>query len=816
MTDPIRIGRFEVQDELGRGAMGVVYRAVDPHLGRQVALKVLSPSLAADEDMIARFNSEARTASNLLHQNIATVFEAGPSSSGWYVAFEFVQGQTLRGILNGRPLELERMIRFILQIAEGLAAAGRAGIVHRDLKPENIMVTSDDVVKITDFGLAKKLGDPGRTRAGTILGTAYYMAPEQAKGSEVDGRADWFSLGVVAYEMATGKRPFDGFHEMAVLYAIVNEEAPPVTQIRGDLPEGLAVAISGMLQKDPDARISDLSRLKSLIAMPVGTESAVRTPPGITSGPASEVSVLVVLPLENKSPDPEYAFLAEGFAEDIGATLSRSQRFKVLPHDRVLAARPQSGSSDEWGRAAGAHYVVSGSLFRAGNQLKIRLYLRDLRTDTQEWSESFSGKTEDIFKFQEEVAQHVASALTGGAPVPSVAMVGGTRNAEAYDYYLKGRDYHRRGGQDNLNFAIEMFNRALELDPRYAQANAGLAESYAQIYVMYYDRDRRWLKKAETMAKTALMIDPNLPEAHRALGRIMMEYGRNEEAIQEFETAIRQKPDFHDAYRTLAWIYQGMHKYDDSIAWGMKSLNMKPMDRETYLLLGLNYLDLRDWDKARHHFEKAIELSPDYGRAYLHLGNVFQKTGHLTEAVQQYRTALKYVSDVNIFLDMGWALLVQKDFAGARESYERLITEGKVEFMAFYYLGLMDSLDGATERAAARFESTVSMCRKQLSGDPENPYCLATLAQASAQLGNFAEAVTYADKVGQIEDGNGALTLERARVFAIAGDTQGTLSLMSQALTQPMGPSNFEISVDPHFKAIDLGSLPQEIAKTTN
>jgi tetratricopeptide (TPR) repeat protein len=435
------------------------------------------------------------------------------------------------------------------------------------------------------------------------------------------------------------------------------------------------------------------------------------------------------------------------------------------------------------------------------------LYLRNLVGDQQEWSESFSGKTSDIFQFQEEVAQKVAGALTGEASIPSVAMTGGTRNAEAYDYYLKGRDYHRRGGQENLNFAIEMFNHALEIDPRYAQANAGLAESYAQMYVMYYDRDQRWLRKAETMAKAALMIDPNLPEAHRALGRIMMEYGRTEEAIEQFETAIRHKPDFHDAYRTLAWIYQGMHRYEDSIDWGMKSLRLKPMDRETYLLLGLNYLDLRDWDKARHHFERAIEMSPDYGRAHLHLGNVHQKLGQTQAAIQQYRKALKYITDVNINLDLGWALLVTGDRDGARASYEELITQGKVEFLAFYYLGLIDLLEGATERAAARFESTVSMCRKQLANDPDNPYCLVTLAQALARLGNASEAETQANRVANLEPGNGALTLERARVFSTMGNTEMAVTLLKQALAQPMGPSEYEIKVDPHFAGIETHAL---------
>jgi eukaryotic-like serine/threonine-protein kinase len=809
VTDPTHIGRFEIQDELGRGAMGVVYRALDPHLGRKIALKVLSPALAADEDMIGRFISEARNASHLHHPNIATVFEAGPSSVGWYVAFELVQGQTLRGIIGNSPMALPRLNNFIIQIAEGLTVAHRAGIVHRDLKPENIIVTDEDVVKITDFGLAKKLGDPGRTRAGTIVGTAYYMAPEQARGSDVDGRADWFSLGVIAYEMAAGKRPFDGFHEMAVLYAIVNEEPIPVSEVRADLPVGHATMISELLQKDPEKRLCDIQRLKSLILADVASSSG-NTPAVATGRPVSstDTSTLAVLPLENKSPDPEYAFLAEGFAEDIGASLGRSKRFRVIPHDRVMAGRPaSSGSLDDWGKALGAQFVLSGSLFRAGDQLKIRLYLRDIASDQQEWSESFAGKTSDIFQFQEEVAQKVASSLTGEVSVPSVAMVGGTRNAEAYDYYLKGRDYHRRGGQENLTFAIDMFHRALDLDPRYALANAALAESFAQMYVMYYDRDQRWLKKAENMAKAALMIDPNLPEAHRALGRIMMEYGRNEEAIEEFQTAIRHKPDFHDAYRTLAWIYQGMHRYEDSIDWGMKSLRLKPMDRETYLLLGLNYLDLRDWDKARHHFERAIELSPDYGRAYLHLGNVSQKMGRVSEAIQHYRTALKFVSDVNIYLDLGWALLITEDNTGARAAYEELITQGKVEFLAFYYLGLIDFLEGATEKAIARFESTVSMCRKQLAGDADNPYCLATLALALARVGNFSEAEVQSERVAQIEPSNGSLTIERARVYAIAGNEAKALELLRLSLSQPMGPSEFEISADPHFANLQLSPI---------
>jgi tetratricopeptide (TPR) repeat protein len=454
--------------------------------------------------------------------------------------------------------------------------------------------------------------------------------------------------------------------------------------------------------------------------------------------------------------------------------------------------------------------VLHGSLFSAGAKLKLRLNLLDRSEDRVEWSQVFAGTKDDIFEFQESVATQVSQALTGGEGGISIVSRPSTKNTEAYDFYLKGRDYYRREGQDNLQFAIQMFDKALEIDAKYATAHAGLADAYAQMYVMYYDRDRKWLKKAETSAKTALILDPNLPEAHRALGRIMMEYGQNEEAIKEFQTAIRQRPDFHEAYRTLAWIYQGMRRYSDSIDWGQKSLRMKPMDRETYLLLGLNYLDLREWDKARHHFERAIELSPDYGRAYMHLGNVRQKTGDLEGALKLYRTALKYLMDVNAYLDLGWVQILMRKLDGAREAYDHLIAEGAMEFTAFYQLGLIDDLEGRHEKALGRYESAISICRKQLANDPDNPYCLATLAQAQARLGKKDEAIATAGRAAAMESGNGAITLELARVRAICGDSGGALVAIAGALHQPMGPSVFEITVDPHFADLDLSQLPAE------
>jgi len=798
-----KIGRFEIQAEWGRGAMGVVYRAIDPHLGRQVALKVLSPALAADEEMIARFADEARNASQLLHPNIATVFEAGPSPAGWYVAFEFVEGSTLKTLLSRGPLAVEHVTDYLLQIGEGLSAAHKAGVVHRDLKPENLIVTPEGVVKITDFGLAKRIGDPSRTSAGTILGTAYYMAPEQAKGLPVDGRADWFSLGAIAYEMATGKRPFRGYHEMAVLYAVVNEDPEPTSSRRPELPAALAEAIHAMLRKDPDTRLASVAQLRALLA-PVDVSASARSIPSTIE---PEATSLAVLPLENKSPDPEYVFLAEGFSEDIGAALGQAARFRVLSHDKVMAARPADASPTSWGAALRVRYILHGSLFRSGARLKLRLYLRDLSTGRMEWSQSFSGQKDDIFEFQDRVAVEVAAALVGGGPPTSIPSRGGTYSVEAYDFFLKGRDYYRREGHENLDLAMEMFDRALALDSRYAAAHAGLADAYVQMYSMYYDRDRKWLKKAETSAKAALVINPDLPEAHRALGRVMMEYGKNEDAIREFQTAIQQKPDFHEAYRTLAWIYQGMHQYSDSIDWGQKSLGIKPLDKETYLLLGLNYLDLREWDKARHHFERAIELAPDYGRAYLGLGNVAQKTGDLQGAIRLYRTALKYLTDVNAYLDLGWAQILLSDLAGARESFGHLIAAGAMEFLAFYYLGLVDTVEERHEKASARFESALAVCRKQLIHDPDNPYCLMATAQALACLGQKDEARATAERAARLETGNGALTLELARVRALLGDSEAALAALKDALAQPMGPSLFEVRRDPHFGTVDLSVL---------
>ncbi|GAB4315072.1 MAG: hypothetical protein Kow0074_02460 [Candidatus Zixiibacteriota bacterium] len=817
-----QIGRFELVAELGRGAMGVVYRGRDPHLGRQVAIKVLAPELASDEEMVTRFTDEARHASQLIHQNIATVFEAGPSPEGWYVAFELVEGQTLKAILSKEGvLDIDMAVNYILQTAEGLAAAHRGQVVHRDLKPENLIVTPEGVIKITDFGLAKRMGDPGKTRAGTILGTAFYMAPEQAKGMPVDFRADWFSLGVMAYEMVTGKRPFDGYHEMAILYAVVNEAPEPVASLRQDTPAPLIESIDRMMAKDADARLCDIAELRTLLA-PAGTSKVERSSPGIgiptksmatPSAPATVSAdappILAVLPLENKSPDPEFAYLAEGFAEDIGATLSQCERFEVLGHDRVLNGKPESGSSDEWAAALGARYVLYGSLFRAGDKLKLRLSLRDRSTGKVDWTQAFAGNRDDIFEFQEDVAQQVLQALTGEAPTRSfVARPSTTSNAEAYDFYLRGRDYYRREGHENLEFAISMFDKALAIDSQYAAAHAAMADAYAQMYLMYYDRDTKWLKKAETAAKTALMIDSNLPEAHRALGRVMMEYGQNDDAIEQFQVAIKKNPEFYEAYRTLAWIYQGMRQYNDSISWGEKSLRIKPMDRETYLLLGLNYLDLRDWDKARHHFERAIELSPDYGRAYLHLGNVHQKTGDLQGAVKLYKTALKFLTDINAYLDLGWAQLLNRELREAREAYNRLITEGALEFLAFYYLGVIDELDDKPDKASGRFESVISICRRQLSSDPANPYCLMTLAQSQARMGQHELAITSSAKAGKIEEGNGAITLELARVLALVGDEPGAVHAIEQALRQPMGPSIFEVKNDPHFDKLDLSHFP--------
>lgn len=804
------VGRFEIVGELGRGAMGVVYRAVDPHLGRQVAIKVLSPALASDEELVGRFTDEARNASRLLHQNIATVFEAGPSDAGWYVAFELVEGPTLRTMMDDGPLDLDRVADFVIQIGEGLNVAHKAGIVHRDLKPDNLIVTPDGIVKITDFGVAKNLGDPSRTQAGTILGTAYYMAPEQAKGIAIDVRADWFSLGVLAYEMITGHRPFEGYHEMAVLYAVVNEDPAPIESHRADVSPVLTQAVSRMLEKDPEARLCKVDDLKGLLV--TGTRPLTADAAAIAGTTARDApAVLAVLPLENKSPDPEYAFLAEGFAEDIGAALAQSKRFRVLGHEKVVAARSEGISPGEWGAALGARFVLHGSLFRAGDRLKVRLYLRNLSDDSLEWSQSFSGHKDEIFEIQDRVAGEVAAALGGESEQAVVAASAHAAPAstEAYEFLLRGRDYYRREGRDQLELSIEMFDKALELDPRYAAAMAAQADAYAQMYLMYYDRDRKWLKKAEFSAKQALMIDESLPEAHRALGRVMMEYGRNEDAIRELETAIRHKPDFHEAYRSLAWIYQGMQKYTDSIDWGEKSLRIKPMDRETYLLLGVNYLDLREWEKARHHFERAIELSPDYGRAYMHLGNVCQKTGDLTGALGHYRTALKYLTDVNAYIDLGWAQIMSEDLAGARDSFEQLIAAGSLEFLAFYHLGLIDVLEGHAEKALGRFESTVDICNRQLKQDEDNPYCMVILAQALARVGRADLARQTSQRAVALDKLNGAITFEAARVLALLNDAEGAVETLRKSLTQPMSPSLFEVRHDPHFTGLDLSDLTE-------
>ncbi len=637
-------GRYTIAAPIGAGGMGEVYRARDERLGRDVAIKILSDGVASDPKALSRFEREAKVLATLSDPNILTIHDFGTDQGISYAVMELLKGETLRSRIREGSIPWKKAVEMAIPIAEGLSAAHSAGIIHRDLKPENIFLTSEDRLKILDFGLARReLQVPEQqvtsaptvsrqTVPHTIMGTIPYMSPEQVRGDQADFRTDLFSLGSVLYEMISGQPAFLRQSSAETMAAILKED-PVLPQ---DVHPELTRIILHCLEKKPENRFQsarDLAfHLQSILTTTtVSAPEAKKRQPAIRnavlllgivlliaagwwlqgkySRPRSREKSIAVLPFSNLGENKENEYFSDGMTEDVILQLSKVGDMKVISRTSIMPYKKSGKSMRQIGKELGVTTILQGSVRRSENRLRIVAQLIDAETDEHIWADTYDRELQDVFEIQSEVAERIATALKLKLSPPEKEHIERkpTQNLTAYDYYLRGRESNHQHGKENNERAIEFYNRAIELDPNFSAAYAGLSEAYS-LRAMF-GLPETWIDSAIQMANKAIAIDPNLAEGYMSLGYAYNYNGWNRKAVAALKKALELNPNYARAAGVLGRIYiWGMGRLDEALPLMLKYAQLDPTSANAYKYVGDTYFSLRDYPKAKQWYQQSIEV----------------------------------------------------------------------------------------------------------------------------------------------------------------------------------------------------------------
>ena len=598
-----KYGPYAIEAQLGAGGMGEVYRARDTRLGRTVAIKILPAHLCGTREAKERFDREARAISSVSHPNICALYDVGTQDGVSYLVMEYLEGETLADRLNQGALALEPLLKMALEITEGLDKAHRAGLVHRDLKPANLFITQDEHIRILDFGLAKSIeamgsgtnvaaataaGGMGFTSPGLTVGTIAYMSPEQARGEAVDARSDLFSVGVVLYEMATGRKAFGGSSTAVVFDAILNRDPQPVTELNERVPLAFENILSKLLEKDPDLRYqtaaelrSDLKRLSRDLGSGRRTAAADKSGSNVAqpAAPVKQKSV-AVLYFENQSGSKEDEYFRDGITEDIVTEISKIGQLDIFPRSEMLAFRDKPVTAQQVGQQLGAAFVLEGSIRRSGSRVRITAQLVEALTRHSVWAERYDRQMEDVFTIQEEIARSIAQALRITLTPQEEKTIARrpTENPLAYDFYLRGKNYTRRYYTD---YALQMFEQAIQLDPQFALAHAGIAQVCGLVYELR-ERNPQLIERGMAACDRAMALAPDLPEVLVARARLFYAQKKYEDAVQLVMRAIERKPDCDGAWSILGRAYFAAGRYEEAAAFVERAIEGNGDDYNVY------------------------------------------------------------------------------------------------------------------------------------------------------------------------------------------------------------------------------------------
>ena len=712
-----RLGNYEITATLGEGGMGVVYRAKDLQLERQVALKFLPAEFAEDPERRALLEREARLLASLNHPNIAQIYDLYASGGTRALVMELVEGPTLAELLTRGMLPLEESLSIAIQIVQALIAAHDQGIVHRDLKPQNIKVAPGGRVKVLDFGLARRqlgtgplMGDLATLSSfqkdGIILGTVGYMAPEQVRGESVDTRADLFSFGCVVYEMVAGKRAFARASAIETLAAILHDK-PEAPSLHRDPPSpSLDRLIARCLEKDRTARFQSARDLEFVLSTfaPAETVQAVRP----------RAASVAVLPFANLSADSENEFFADGITEDVIAHLARIRSLKVISRTSIMAFKKSERSLREIGEKLGAATVVEGSIRRAGNRVRIVAQLVDVHSDEHLWADTYDRDLTDIFAIQSDVALKIATALRAQLSNEERARVGRrpTEDFEAYELYLRGRNHFYLFSAEGFRRSLVNYEAATARDPGFALAWAGIAESYTELCIgggSDGSSTEDAISRARAAAARALETDEQLAEAHSisAFVRFIFDFDWVN-AEREFLTAIELSPGSAEAHEHYSWLCSALERYDDALREVLRARELDPLLIKSDV--GTTLLRAGRIEEALEEARRSVRNDPEVPRIHSNLGWALIFHGEHAAGLASMAQAVALSPGSTLFLSqLGQAYGITGNVEGAREILQQLQDRAAHEFVspyhfAYVYAGLgeadtaIDWLERAFER----------------------------------------------------------------------------------------------------------------------
>ena len=627
------LGQYRLMEKLGQGGMGEVWRARDMRLGREVAIKFLPEAFADDPDRRARFEREARAIAALSHPHIVTLFAIEEVEGRQFFTMELVRGAPLAQRIPSCGFPLSQLLALAVPIADAISAAHARGIIHRDLKPANVLLTESGSVKVLDFGLASftehesasvervasdsiTVTDPD----GRLVGTVSYMSPEQLRGEPIDHRSDIFSLGILLHEMATGVHPFVGETVADRMASILRDTPPPVHELKPELPRSLSRIVQHCLDRDLKRRMQSAVELRNRL------EQLRRNEPAETSELAPSVAVLPFLDL---SPELDQGYFCDGIAEEIRGALSRVRGLRVASRTSSYQFRTESPDSREIGRRLGVSAILEGSVRKSSTRLRIATQLINAQDGYQLWSESYDRELCDVFTIQTEIASSIVGALrvTLEPGEHSALLKAPTSHFQAFDYYQRARNFYFEYGRRDIEFALQLFSRAIELDPTYAAAHAGLADCWSYVY-LNVERSDAVRRQAEIASLRAVELDPLLAQAQASRGLALSLSGRDEEAVQAFRTAMQLDPNLFEAPYFFARHAFAHGETERAVGLYADAERIRPEDYQSPLLAAQSLEALGRTEAARQarlrgiaNAERRLAVNPDDVRALYMMAN---------------------------------------------------------------------------------------------------------------------------------------------------------------------------------------------------